>query len=108
MAWAFLNSRANAVSGIKSADVIAIDTPDDAAGDEREDESIREYHSAGTKRREDAVLDLVEEVGGVHQREGQPSNRVFRQQLIDVAANKIGTPQTTGLYREPFGFEPFL
>ena len=54
------------------------------------------------------MLDLIEEVGGVHQRKGETRNGIFREKLVDVAADEIGAAQSAGLHGEAFGLEPFL
>src|SRR5882762_3100605 len=94
--------------GVEAGEVIAIDAADDAAGDEREDEAVGEDDGAGAESRNDAMLELVEEVGGVHEGESETSDGVFGEEFVDVAANEIGTAETTGLNGEAFGLEPFL
>src|SRR6266478_8559158 len=51
--------------GVKAGEVIAIDAPNDAAGDEGEDEAVGEDDGAGAKGGHDAMLELVEKIGGV-------------------------------------------
>src|SRR5208283_1793167 len=94
--------------GVKAGYVIAIDTAHNAAGDKGEDKTVSEDDGARTKGGHDAMLELVEEIGGVHERQGEPSNGVLGEELIDVAANKIRTTQAAGLHREAFRLKPFL
>src|SRR5260370_21655359 len=94
--------------GVKASKVITIDTANDAASDQGEDETIGENDGARAEGGNDAMLQLIEEVGGVHDGEGETGDGVFGQELVDVAADEVGTAQAGGLYREAFGFEPFL
>ncbi len=94
--------------GVKSGEVIAIDAANDAASDEREDEAIGEDDGAGAERGNDAMLELIEEIGGVHQGERKSSDGVFGEELVNIAADEIGAAQAAGLHGETFGFEPFL
>ena len=93
---------------VEAGEVIAIDAANNAARDERKDETIGEDNGAGAQSRNNAMLQLVEKVGGVHECEGKSGDGVFSEELIDIAADKIGAAQTGGLYGEAFGFEPFL
>ena len=74
---------------VKAADVIAIDAANDAARDQRENKSVGKHDGAGAQRGQNAVLDLIEEIRGVHQRQRQARDGVFREQLVDVAADEI-------------------
>src|SRR5208283_783847 len=94
--------------GVESGEVIAVDTANDAASDEGEDETIGEDDGARAESGNDAVLQLIEEVGGVHEGEGETGDSIFREELVDVAANEVGAAQAGGLHSETFGFEPFL
>src|SRR6267143_2155806 len=51
---------------VQAADVIAIDAAHYAARDQREDEAVGKHDGAGTQRRQDAMLDLIEKVRRVH------------------------------------------
>src|SRR5206468_4474505 len=93
---------------VKSAEVITIDAANHAASDERENVAVGENHGAGFERRNDAMFELIEKVGAVHQRESQASDGVFCQQLVDVATDKIRAAQATGLHGEAFGLQPLL
>ncbi len=94
--------------GVEAAHVIAIDAAHYAAGDQGEDKAVGEDHCAGAQGGENAMLDLVEEIGGVHEREGESSDSVFGEELVNVAADKIRTAQAAGLHSEAFGLEPLL
>src|SRR5580692_2559909 len=63
--------------GVEAGEVIAIDATNDAAGDEGEDEAVGENYGAGAESGNDAVLELVEEIGSVHESEGEASDGVF-------------------------------
>src|ERR1700675_201895 len=56
--------------GVEAGEIVAIDAANDAAGDEGEDEAVGEDDGARAKGGNDAVLELVEEIGGVHEGEG--------------------------------------
>src|SRR5262249_38005429 len=71
--------------GVKATQIVAIDAANNAASNEREDKTVSENHCARTQSRQNAVFDLVEKVGGVHQGERQAGDGVFGEQLIDVA-----------------------
>ena len=60
------------------------------------------------KRRQNTMLDLVEKIRCVHQRQRQARHGVFRQQFVDVASHQIRAAQSAGLYGESFGFQPLL
>jgi hypothetical protein len=94
--------------GVEASHVIAINATNNAASDQSKDKAICEDNRAGTKSGDDAMLELIEEIGSVHKSESETSDRVFSEEFVDVAANKIGTAQSTGLNRETFGFQPFL
>src|SRR5215831_3056169 len=94
--------------GIEASEIVAVDAANDAAGNEREDEAVGEDHGARPERGDDAMLELVEEVGGVHQSESETSDGVFGKKFVNVAADKIGAAEAAGHHGEAFGFEPFL
>ena len=94
--------------GVETGEVIAIDAANDAASDEGKDEPIGEDDGPGAESGNDAVLQLIEEVGGVHEGEGETGDGIFGEELVDVAADEVGTAQAGGLHGETFGFEPFL
>jgi len=94
--------------GVESGEVIAIDATNNAASNEGEDETVGEDDGAGTERGNDAMFELVEEVGGIHEREGKAGNRVFGEKFVNIAADEIGAAETAGLDSEAFGFQPFL
>src|SRR5215831_15696549 len=94
--------------GVKSAHVVAVDAANDATAYQSENVAVGEHDGAGAQRGKNAVLDLVEEIGGVHQGQRQAGDGVFGEKLIDVAAHKVRTAQTAGLYRKALGFEPLL
>src|SRR5271165_1129381 len=94
--------------GVEAGEVIAIDAADDAAGDQGEDEAVGEDDGAGAKSGNDAVLELVEEVGGVHEGQGEAGDRVFGEEFVNVAADEIRAAEAAGLHGEAFGFKPFL
>src|SRR5580704_10762096 len=85
-----------------------IDNMNEAAGDEGEDEAVGENYGAGAESGNDAVLELVEEIGSVHEGEGEASDGVFGEEFVDVAANEIGAAEAAGLHGETFGLQPFL
>src|SRR5262249_28558012 len=94
--------------GLEATEIVTIDAPDYASGNEREDVTIGEDHRAGLQCRNDTVFDLIEEVSRVHQRKGQARNSILGEQLVDVASDEIGATKAAGLHGEAFGFEPFL
>src|SRR4029077_12183975 len=93
--------------GVEAAEIIAVDAADNAARNESENVAIGKNNRAGLQGRNNAMLDLVEEVCGIHQRECEACDRFFGEEFVDVAADEIGTAQTAGLHGDPFGFEPF-
>src|SRR5258707_3797284 len=93
--------------GVKAGEVIAIDAGNHAAGDEGEDEAVGEDDGAGAEGGNDAVLELVEEIGGVHQGEGEAGDGVFGEEFVNVAADEIGAAEAAGLNGEAFGLQPF-
>src|ERR1700720_1661291 len=94
--------------GVEAGEVIAIDAANDAAGDEGEDEAVGEADGAGAESGNDAMLEVVEEGGGVHEGEGEAGDGVLGEEFVDVAADEIGAAETAGLNGEAFGLEPFL
>src|SRR5260370_12206491 len=75
--------------GVEAGEVIAIDAPNDAAGDEGEDEAVGEDDGAGAKSGNDAMLELIEEIGGVHEGESEAGDGVFVEVVFDIAADAI-------------------
>src|SRR5262249_50247394 len=57
--------------GIEAGEVVAVDAAHHAASDEREDEAVGKDDRAGSQSRNDAMFELIEEVGGIHQGEGE-------------------------------------
>jgi len=94
--------------GVETGEVIAIDAADDTSSDQRKDESIGEDNSTGAQRGNDAVLQLVEEIGGIHQSESEAGDSVFRKEFVNVAAHEVGAAESAGLNGKAFRFEPFL
>src|SRR5216683_1894695 len=94
--------------GVKAGEVVSIDAANDAAGDKGEDEAVGEDDGAGAKGGNDAMLELIEEIGGVHEGEGEAGDSVFGEEFVNVAANEIGAAEAAGLNGEAFGLEPFL
>src|SRR5882762_4078743 len=94
--------------GVEAGEVIAIDAANYAAGDEGEDEAVGEDDSAGAKSGNDAMFELIEEIGGVHKCEGEAGDGVFGEEFVDIAADEIGAAETAGLNGEAFGLQPFL
>src|SRR5579859_1059625 len=94
--------------GVEAGEVIAIDAANHAAGNEREDETVGEDDGAGAEGGNDAVLELIEEIGGIHEREGEAGDGVFGEEFVNVAADEIGAAEAAGLNGEAFGLEPFL
>ena len=122
MDWDFLNSRSKATSGfdiepesqiraqrdfINAVEIIAADAANGGARDQCEDVTVRENDQAGTQRGQNAALELIEEIGGVHQRESHARDGVFGQQAVNIFADEERTAQTHRLHRKTFGFEPF-
>src|SRR6266404_2153871 len=89
--------------GVEAREVIAVNAANDASSDEGEDEAVGENDGAGAKSGNDAVLELVEEIGGVHEGESEASDGVFGEELVDIAADEIGAAETAGLNGEAFG-----
>ena len=58
------------------------------------------------QRRQDAMLQLVEKIRRVHQRQRHPRDRVFFQQRVDVFRHQKRPPQPHRLHREAFRFQP--
>ena len=54
------------------------------------------------------MFELIEEIRAVHQREGQPGDRILGKQFVNVTANQVRTAQSAGLHRESFGLKPLL
>src|SRR5256885_10573390 len=54
------------------------------------------------------MFDLIEKVGGVHERGSEARDGVFGEKLVNVATDEIGTAQAAGLYGKTFGLEPLL
>ena len=94
--------------GVETREIVSIDAANDAAGDQGENEAVGENDCAGAKSRNDAVFELVEKIGGIHQGESEAGDGVFGEEFVNVAADQIGTAQTAGLDGEAFGFQPFL
>ena len=94
--------------GVEPAHVITIDAPHHAPRDEREDETIRQHNGAGSQRRQNTVLHLIEEIRCVHQRQRQPRRGVLGKKFIDVASHQIRTAQPARLHRKPLRFQPLL
>src|ERR1051326_2375173 len=46
------------------------------------------------------MLQLVEKIRAVHQRQGQAGNRVLCEQLVYIAAHQVRTAQSAGLRSE--------
>src|SRR5215469_6350745 len=93
---------------VKAGEIVAVDAAHDAARNKGEDKAVGKDDGAFTEYRDNSMFELVEEVGGVHQRQGEACDGVFGEQLVNVAAHKIRTPQAAGDHRETFGFQPFL
>ena len=94
--------------GVEPAHVFAVDAAHHTAANQGEDITVREHDRAGAQRRQDAVLDLVKEICGVHQDEREAGHRVFGEEFINISPYEIRTPQAAGLYGEAFRLQPFL
>ena len=92
---------------VKPVQVVALDAAGYRAGNQSIKVAVREDNKIGTQRGDDAVLELVVEIGGVHQRERHPCNRIFGQQRVDIFRHQAGTAQPHGLHGEAFGLQPF-
>src|ERR1700722_954663 len=94
--------------GVEVGEVMAINAAHDAAGDEGEDEAVGENNGARAESGNDAMLELIEEVGGVHEGECEAGDGVFGEEFINVAADEVGAAEAAGLDGEAFGLQPFL
>ena len=94
--------------GVETGEIVSIDTANDAAGNQGENEAVGENDCAGTKSRNNAMFELVEKVGGVHQSESKAGDGIFGEEFVNVAANEVGTAKTAGLHGKAFGLQPFL
>src|SRR5260221_12796689 len=54
------------------------------------------------------MFDLIEKIGGIHERKSEARDGVFGEKLVNVATDEIGTAQAAGLHGKTFGLEPFL
>src|SRR5258708_4444984 len=70
--------------------------------------SWSEAEGAGGKSGYDPVRELVEEVGGVQEGEGEAGDGVFCEEFVNVAADEIGAAEAAGLNGKAFGLQPFL
>ena len=87
--------------------IIAADAANGGARDQREDVAVGENDQAGTQRGEDAALELIEEIGAVHQRQSHARDGIFGEQAVNIFADEVGAAQAHGLHGEAFGFQPF-
>ena len=92
---------------VDAVQIIAADAANGGARDQREDVAVGEDDQAGAQRGKNAALELVEEIGAVHQRQRHARDGIFGEQAVDVFTDKVRAAQAHGLHGEAFGFEPF-
>src|SRR5258705_912558 len=79
--------------GVEAGEVIAIYAANDAAGDEGEDEAVGEDDSAGAKSGNDAMLELIEEIGSVHEGKSEAGDGGFCEEVVGIAADQVWAAQ---------------
>jgi hypothetical protein len=72
----------------------ALDAPDDGSRHERVDVAVGQDDEAGAQRRDDAVFELIGEIGRVEETEGARSEDVPAHGLLEFAADEHGSFQT--------------
>ncbi len=63
--------------GVELEQVLAVDAANRTAGDQGIDKSVGQDDHAGTQRGDDAVFELVEEIGGIHQHQGHARHGIL-------------------------------
>ena len=78
---------------VNPVQVVPPDPAHRRARDQREDIAVGQHDQPRTQRRQNPPLELVEEIGAVHQRERHARHGIFRQQRVDVLAHQKRPPQ---------------